>query len=168
MTWWQKLLLIPYCTALGILLVYGAHRFFIVRLYYRNRGHAPKPPPPPDAWPRVTVQLPVYNERYVVERLIRAVADLDYPKERLEIQVLDDSTDDTTDIAEGCVAALRRDGHRIIHVRRGTREGFKAGALAEGLRTAEGEFVAIFDADFVPPPTSCAGSSPTSPTPPWG
>ncbi|OGG46020.1 MAG: glycosyl transferase family 2 [Candidatus Handelsmanbacteria bacterium RIFCSPLOWO2_12_FULL_64_10] len=152
MTWWQSLLLIPYCLALGLLLLYGSHRYLIVRLYYRNRHGVPKPHSPPDPWPSVTVQLPVYNERYVVERLIRSVAGLDYPGDRLEIQVLDDSTDDTADIAQACIEALRRDGHAVSHVRRGGREGFKAGALAEGLKTAGGEFIAVFDADFVPPP----------------
>lgn len=132
MAWWQSLLLIPYCLALGLLLLYGSHRYLIVRLYYRNRHNAPKPCNPPDPWPSVTVQLPVYNERYVVERLIRSVAGLDYPGDRLEVQVLDDSTDDTADLAQACVEALRRDGHAISHVRRGGREGFKAGALAEG------------------------------------
>ncbi len=145
MTWWQSLLLIPYCLALGLLLLYGSHRYLIVRLYYRNRRAAPKPHDPPDPWPSVTVQLPVYNERYVVERLIRSVARLDYPGDRLEVQVLDDSTDDTADIAQACVEALRRDGRAISHVRRGDREGFKAGALAEGLKTAGGEFIAVFD-----------------------
>ncbi len=152
MAWWQSILLIPYCVVLGLLLIYGAHRGFVVHLYYRNRHRTPKPPAPPDAWPTVTVQLPVYNERYVVERLIRSVARLDYPGDRLEVQVLDDSTDDTADIAQACVEALRRDGRAISHVRRGDREGFKAGALAEGLKTAGGEFIAVFDADFVPPP----------------
>ncbi len=152
MSWWQSILLIPYCIALGISIIYGSHRYFIVRLYYRNRRHGPTAQPPPDNWPTVTVQLPIYNERYVVERLIRSVAGLDYPKDRLEIQVLDDSTDDTTGIAGACVEALRDEGCAVTHVRRGTREGFKAGALTEGLRTARGEFIAVFDADFVPPP----------------
>ncbi|OGG54800.1 MAG: glycosyl transferase family 2 [Candidatus Handelsmanbacteria bacterium RIFCSPLOWO2_12_FULL_64_10] len=151
MAWWQSTLLILYCIVLGLLLIYGAHRGFIVHLYYRNRHRTPEPPAPPDVWPTVTVQLPVYNERYVVERLIRSVAAMDYPRDRLDIQILDDSTDDTAQIAETCVEALRREGYRVFHVRRGSREGFKAGALAEGLKTAGGEFIAVFDADFVPP-----------------
>ena len=100
----------------------------------------------------VTVQLPVYNERYVVERLIEATAALDYPKDRMEIQVLDDSTDDTVDRIAESVQRFQSDGYTIHHVRRPHRQGYKAGALAFGLETALGEYVAIFDADFVPKP----------------
>ncbi len=105
-----------------------------------------------DRWPVVTTQLPIYNERHVVERLIRAVCDFDYPPGRHEIQVLDDSTDDTVEIVAREVARHRAAGVDIVHLRRGHRQGFKAGALAEGLRRARGELVAIFDADFVPSP----------------
>jgi cellulose synthase/poly-beta-1,6-N-acetylglucosamine synthase-like glycosyltransferase len=105
-----------------------------------------------EALPAVTVQLPIYNERYVVRRLLEAVAALDYPRDRLEIQVLDDSTDDTTPLIAERVEALRGRGYRIQHLRRADRTGFKAGALAEGLAAAAGEFLALFDADFVPPP----------------
>lgn len=101
--------------------------------------------------PTVTVQLPVYNERYVVERLLAAVARLDYPRHLIEIQVLDDSTDDTTELVAQQAAALRAAGHDVVHVRRAHRNGYKAGALADGLATASGEFLALFDADFVPP-----------------
>lgn len=103
-------------------------------------------------WPVVTVQLPVYNERFVVGRLLQAAVDLDYPRDRLEIQLLDDSDDETAELAAGVVARYRRAGARIVHLRRRDRAGFKAGALAAGLEQARGEFVAIFDADFVPPP----------------
>jgi cellulose synthase/poly-beta-1,6-N-acetylglucosamine synthase-like glycosyltransferase len=103
--------------------------------------------------PAITIQLPVYNERFVVRRLIRSVAAIDYPRELLEIQVLDDSTDDTVRIVREEVDALRAEGIRIEHIRRPTRAGYKAGALAHGLRTATGELVLIFDADFVPPPS---------------
>ncbi len=103
-------------------------------------------------WPPVTVQLPVYNERYVVERLIDAVVNLHYPAGKLEIQVLDDSTDETIDLIARRVAQYQRQGIAITHLRRSDRSGFKAGALAYGLERAEGEFVAIFDADFVPDP----------------
>ena len=106
----------------------------------------------PAIWPVVTVQLPVYNERYVVERLIDAMAAFDYPKEQLEIQVLDDSTDETVDIITEKVAYYQAKGLDIKHVRRPDRKGFKAGALAYGLATARGEFIAIFDADFLPAP----------------
>jgi len=101
-------------------------------------------------FPTVTIQLPLYNELYVVERLIDSTCKIDYPKEKLEIQVLDDSTDETVDIAAKVIEEKKLEGFNITHVRRGSREGFKAGALKEGLKTAEGEFIAIFDADFIP------------------
>jgi cellulose synthase/poly-beta-1,6-N-acetylglucosamine synthase-like glycosyltransferase len=104
------------------------------------------------AWPHVTVQLPIYNELYVAERLINAVARLDYPADLLEIQVLDDSTDETVEVVHRTVGRLRAGGVNIVHLHRTHRGGFKAGALAEGLACAHGEFLAIFDADFVPPP----------------
>ncbi len=103
--------------------------------------------------PIITTQLPVYNEANVIERLLRAVAAFDYPKTKHEIQLLDDSTDETNAIATAVVAELRADGHDIQHIRREKRVGYKAGALAEGMLRAKGEFIAIFDADFVPPPT---------------
>ena len=101
--------------------------------------------------PFVTVQLPIYNERYVAERLLKACAAMDYPRELLEIQALDDSTDDTVEIVADTVQRLQADGVNIVHIHRTNREGFKAGALANGLTSACGEFIAIFDADFVPP-----------------
>lgn len=107
---------------------------------------------PTGEYPLVTIQLPVYNERYVVERLLRRVAEIRYPADRLEIQVLDDSTDDTTALIAGTLRQLDPTGNRFRHVRRGTRTGFKAGALADGLRQARGEFIAVFDADFLPNP----------------
>src|SRR5205823_12540848 len=100
--------------------------------------------------PRVTVQLPVYNELYVVERLIEAACQIRYPRELLEIQVLDDSTDGTAEVAAGCVAKQRALGFNIHHIHRANRHGFKAGALENGLKEASGEFIAIFDADFIP------------------
>src|SRR5690606_22126075 len=103
-----------------------------------------------DAWPVVTVQLPIYNEMYVVERLIDAVCALDYPRDRLEIQVLDDSTDETREIVELAVRRQRSRGFDITCLRRADRTGYKAGALEAGLREARGEYIAIFDADFVP------------------
>ncbi len=102
--------------------------------------------------PVVTTQLPIYNERLVIERLLRAVCAMDYPAGKHEIQLLDDSTDDTTQMASQLVAALRREGHDVRHIRRESREGYKAGALAYGLGLARGDLVAVFDADFVPPP----------------
>ena len=123
----------------------------MVRLYFKYQNNRPQKPTPFDVLPSVTVQLPIYNEKYVVERLIRAVVDLDYPRHLLEIQVLDDSTDETTDIAAQCVSDLKKQGYPIVLQHRNHRIGFKAGALAEGLLVARGEYVAIFDADFVPP-----------------
>jgi cellulose synthase/poly-beta-1,6-N-acetylglucosamine synthase-like glycosyltransferase len=106
---------------------------------------------PENQYPFVTIQLPIYNELYVVERIIDAVAAFRYPLDRFEIQVLDDSSDETVALAKSKVAALEANGLNISHIRRGTRDGFKAGALAYGLRYAKGEFIAIFDADFIPP-----------------
>ena len=131
---------------------YGLHRIHLLRLF-RRRGRDVPPPPCPREWPVVTVQLPIYNERYVVARLIEAAAAIDYPPDRLEIQVLDDSTDETRAIAAERVEALRARGVDIVHLARGSREGFKAGALHYGLERARGELLAIFDADFVPPPS---------------
>ena len=115
-------------------------------------GPAAGLPPAPKVWPRVTVQLPLYNEQNVVERVIDATAALDYPPELLHIQVLDDSTDATVGLAAARVAHYTGQGLRINHVRRSTREGYKAGALRHGLDETDGEFIAIFDADFVPTP----------------
>jgi cellulose synthase/poly-beta-1,6-N-acetylglucosamine synthase-like glycosyltransferase len=137
---------------LGILAFYGVHRLLLVIDFLRTRKRAPVCPAAPDEWPMVTVQLPLYNEMYVASRLIDAVAALDYPRDRLEIQVLDDSTDETSEIVTAKVAEKRREGVAIVHLHRSVRTGFKAGALAAGLEVARGEFLAIFDADFVPRP----------------
>jgi cellulose synthase/poly-beta-1,6-N-acetylglucosamine synthase-like glycosyltransferase len=134
-----------------VLAAYGAHRLHLVRLY-RRRDPLVMPPIQSGEWPSVTVQLPVYNEEYVVERLLDAAASLDYPRDRLEIQLLDDSTDSTSSIASARIAAWRARGVEIVHVRRLNRSGFKAGALQHGLECASGDLLAIFDADFVPPP----------------
>ncbi|OFW05505.1 MAG: glycosyl transferase family 2 [Acidobacteria bacterium RIFCSPLOWO2_12_FULL_59_11] len=147
------MLLIPYFLVLIALAVYSIHRYYLVYTYFRYRRNLPELPPGPlEPLPRVTVQLPLYNELYVTERLIEEVCRLDYPRELLEIQVLDDSTDDTVAIARTCVERLAALGHPIRYLHRTNREGFKAGALAEGLHQAQGEFIAIFDADFLPPP----------------
>ena len=147
------LLIVPYFTILIILALYGLHRYYLVYTYFRHRRN--RPVPPPGEWaplPRVTVQLPLYNERYVAERLIEEVCRLDYPRELLEIQVLDDSTDETVTVARHCVERYAALGYPVSYHHRDNREGYKAGALAEGLRQAQGEFIAIFDADFLPPP----------------
>jgi cellulose synthase/poly-beta-1,6-N-acetylglucosamine synthase-like glycosyltransferase len=106
-----------------------------------------------DVLPLVTIQLPLYNEKYVAQRLIDAVCNIDYPKSKLEIQVLDDSDDDTVEIIESIVSHYSKMGYNIFHAHRANRVGFKAGALKEGMKSVKGEFIAIFDADFIPPRT---------------
>jgi len=146
----ETLTLAAYFFVLIILAVYGWHRYYLVWLYMKHRGNEPRPGPPLDPPPVVTIQLPLYNEVYVADRLIEAVAAIDYPRDRLEIQVLDDSTDETRNIADLAVRRLSEQGFDIKYYHRADRRGFKAGALEEGLKTARGEFVAIFDADFIP------------------
>jgi len=154
-TLFAGVLLTLYYLILGVLAVYGAHRFWLVGIYLKTRGQRSPTPSvlaerSPETWPVVTVQLPLYNEMYVARRLIDAVCQLDYPGGRLEIQVLDDSTDETSAIVAERVAWYRSRGVDIHHLQRGDRRGFKAGALAAGLAVARGELLAIFDADFVP------------------
>jgi cellulose synthase/poly-beta-1,6-N-acetylglucosamine synthase-like glycosyltransferase len=143
---------ICYFTVLFGMSLYGIHRYFIIFLYFRNRHQKPRPPLRFSELPIVTVQLPIYNEIYVVERLLAAVSQIDYPQEKLEIQILDDSTDETTEIARREAGRLRHSGFRVEVLRRGNRIGFKAGALNHGLEQAKGEFFLILDADFIPPP----------------
>ncbi len=143
--------MLPYFLVMVILATYGIHRYVLVYNFFKHRKNVPGPPPEIEVWPKVTVQLPIYNERYVIERLIETVAQFDYPRELLDIQVLDDSTDETQAVARDCVERHRALGVPISYIHRDNREGFKAGALQEGLKTAAGEFVAIFDADFIPP-----------------
>src|SRR5205085_11677594 len=129
------------------------HRYETIRTYFKHRQNAAKEPPVRfEQLPRVTIQLPLYNERYVVERLIDETVKLEYPRDLLQIQVLDDSTDDTHPFAEALVERYRALGYPIEYLHRTNREGYKAGALQEGLKSATGELVAIFDADFIPPP----------------
>ena len=146
-------LLIPYFVVLILLASYGIHRYTLVYLYYKRKKHQTTEPAERFAdLPRVTVQLPVFNEQYVVDRLLQAICRLEYPRDRLDIQLLDDSTDETVNVARGLVEHYAGQGHPITYIHRTNREGYKAGALHEGLKSATGEFVAIFDADFVPPP----------------
>jgi cellulose synthase/poly-beta-1,6-N-acetylglucosamine synthase-like glycosyltransferase len=146
-------MLIPYFTILLILSVYGIHRYDTIRTYFRLRKNATKEPVKRfEQLPPVTIQLPLYNERYVVERLIEETVKMDYPKELLQIQVLDDSTDDTAPFAEALVERYKNMGYPIEYLHRDNRHGYKAGALQAGLETATGDFVAVFDADFCPPP----------------
>lgn len=140
-----------YFLTLVILSVMGMHRYIMLFLYYRHRDRRAVPVPLPARLPRVTVQLPLYNEMYVVERLLDSVTRIRYPRELLEIQVLDDSTDETVQIARDAVERYRAEGFDIHHVHRSDRTGYKAGALHHGLTLAKGELVLIFDADFVAP-----------------
>jgi cellulose synthase/poly-beta-1,6-N-acetylglucosamine synthase-like glycosyltransferase len=151
MTTPETLTLVCYFFVLSILGIYGWHRYYIVYQYMKHRDRVPGPPPPVSEWPVVTVQLPIYNEMYVVDRLIDAVVALDYPRERLEIQVLDDSTDETQQIAELAVRRQVARGFDVKYLHRDDRTGYKAGALEAGMAAARGEFIAIFDADFLPP-----------------
>jgi cellulose synthase/poly-beta-1,6-N-acetylglucosamine synthase-like glycosyltransferase len=143
---------IAYALLLLILSVYGSHRYVMAYLYYRHKYRLPTPKGRFEQLPRVTIQLPIFNEMYVTERLIGAVALIDYPRELLEVQVLDDSTDETQGIARACVERHRAEGLDIHYVHRTNRKGFKAGALENGLALAKGELVAVFDADFIPQP----------------
>ena len=145
-------MMIPYFLVLFVLALYGFHRYWLVYDFFRYAKNVPGAPPPVGQWPRVTVQLPIYNERYVMERLVEAVAQFDYPRELLDVQVLDDSTDETCDIARACVERHAAQGLPVTYIHRANREGFKAGALENGLGAARGEFIAIFDADFLPAP----------------
>ena len=134
-----------------LLSLYGANSLVLIWLFLRHRDDSGAEPLAPETWPHVTVQLPIYNELHIVERLLTAAARLDYPGDRLEIQVLDDSTDETRRVASQTVARLRAQGTDIVHIVRPNRAGYKAGALAAGLDQAKGELIAMFDADFDPP-----------------
>jgi cellulose synthase/poly-beta-1,6-N-acetylglucosamine synthase-like glycosyltransferase len=148
----EDFILGAYVFSLSILFLFGSHGFVMIYYYFKNKDKKPVGKAVLDEKPVVTVQLPVYNELYVVERLINSICALDYPKDKLEIQMLDDSTDETVSVIAAAVAAKQAEGFDIVHVRRGSREGFKAGALRYGMDIAKGEFIAIFDADFVPKP----------------
>jgi cellulose synthase/poly-beta-1,6-N-acetylglucosamine synthase-like glycosyltransferase len=141
-----------YLLVVGLLFAYGVNFLYLTALALRRRGDPPPPTLAPEAYPRVTVQLPIYNELYVAGRLIQAAARLDYPRDLLEIQVLDDSTDETTGLVAELVRGLQAEGVDIHHLHRTHRQGYKAGALAAGLEAASGDLLAVFDADFVPEP----------------
>jgi cellulose synthase/poly-beta-1,6-N-acetylglucosamine synthase-like glycosyltransferase len=151
--WFDLTLLIPYFAVMIVLSIYGIHRYTLCYIYYKyRRNYNPNPVAYFEELPRVTVQLPIFNEQFVIDRLIEAVCAMEYPHEKLEIQVLDDSTDETTAVASDIVDRYAAMGHPIVYIHRTNRHGFKAGALDAGLKVAKGEYVAIFDADFVPPP----------------
>ncbi len=156
-------LLVPYFIVMIILAFYGIHRYQLVWLYYRNRRKAAKSSEPPATFreedlPFVTIQLPIFNEQFVIDRLLDACCRLDYPRDRFEIQLLDDSTDETVQVASAMVERFATGTQNlgpqpVYYLHRTNRYGYKAGALEEGLKTAKGELIAIFDADFVPPTT---------------
>jgi len=148
------IVLLSYFSILFLLAVYGAYRIKQVIDFWRYRNFIPEPAGrfAEEDLPVITVQLPLFNELYVVDRLLKAVTAFDYPREKMEIQVLDDSTDETVKVAKAVVAKYAEQGFDIHYIHRADRTGFKAGALENGNRTAKGELLAIFDADFVPKP----------------
>ena len=147
----ETLILSTYFFVLVILAVYGWHRYYLVYAYMKHKGKLPVPIGSLDPLPVVTIQLPIYNEMYVADRLIDAVCLIDYPRELLEIQVLDDSTDETRSVAERAVRRNAAQGIDIKYIHRTDRTGYKAGALEAGMSVARGDYIAIFDADFIPP-----------------
>ena len=145
-------LALSYMLVVGVLALYGFHRYCILYLYFKHRRDVPTPAARFEELPRVTVQLPIFNELYVVERLLKSVAALDYPRHLLQIQVLDDSTDETTSLAGAGVQQLVEQGFNVEYIHRTDRTGFKAGALENGMGSCTGEYILILDADFVPKP----------------
>lgn len=150
----ETVIIVLYLVALTILGIYGAHRSHLLMLYLKHRKNTPEPLRKFDEGelPTVTIQLPMFNEMYVVDRLLDGITAIDYPKEKVQIQVLDDSTDETVQIAKAKVDELLEKGWDVEYRHRVDRTGFKAGALEEGLETAKGELIMVFDADFVPTP----------------
>jgi cellulose synthase/poly-beta-1,6-N-acetylglucosamine synthase-like glycosyltransferase len=145
-------ILLPYFAVMIVLAIYGVHRYQMVYQYYKYRkNYHPEPMALFTELPRITVQLPIYNEQFVIERLLEAICAMEYPKDKLEIQLLDDSTDETQEVASAMVDRYAALGNPIVYIHRTNRHGFKAGALDAGLKVAKGDLIAIFDADFVPP-----------------
>ena len=146
----DQIVLVGYFVSLSILFVFGCHGFIMLFYHRKYKDVTYKKNNQFEPIDLVTIQLPLYNELYVADRLINSICEIDYPKSKMEIQVLDDSTDETTEIVARVIEEKKKMGFDITHIRRGNREGFKAGALKAGLKTAKGKFVAIFDADFIP------------------
>src|SRR5690348_15632998 len=144
----KLVVLSAYFTILTVLSVYGAHRLWMLWLYYKHKQDEPKPMGGPDYEPMVTVQLAIFNEMNVVERLVDSVVRMDWPKHRLEIQVLDDSTDDTMKVAKAVCEKYAALGFDIGHPHRTDRTGFRAGGLGPGPQSPKGEVVAVFGADL--------------------
>jgi cellulose synthase/poly-beta-1,6-N-acetylglucosamine synthase-like glycosyltransferase len=149
--WVDTTLVVFYIAVLVVLAIYGFHRYMLVYLYFKYKHDGYTPRKRFDILPKITVQLPMYNEDVVAERIIRSSCEIDYPKDRLEIQVLDDSTDHSAEIARRTCEEMAAKGHPVKFIHRENRVGYKAGALAEGMKQASGEYLAIFDADFLPP-----------------
>ncbi len=146
----ETFILIFYFLSLSVLFAFGMHGMFLLYYYRKYKNTKVVQPPMPDEFPMVTIQVPLFNELYVAERIVHTICKISYPKDKLEIQVLDDSTDETQEILKPVVQHYQSEGFNIKYIHRTNRQGFKAGALKEGLEVAEGEFVAIFDADFLP------------------
>lgn len=150
----ESIILSAYIISLSILFFFGAHGFNMIYYYFKTFSMRTKDLDEKDffmsEYPVVTIQIPLYNEQYVITRLIDSVLRMEYPKDKLEIQILDDSTDETTGIIDNHIKKYLEQGYDIKHIHRTNREGFKAGALKIGLEQARGEFVAVFDADFIP------------------
>lgn len=144
------LFLAVYFFILITVFMYASHRYYMIYLYYKSQKNKPVLKNKLDKLPRVTIQLPIYNEMYVTRRLITASCKIDYPRELLDIQVLDDSTDETAALAQKYVKEFKEKGFDIEYIHRTNRDGFKGGALSNGMKTAKGEFILIYDADFVP------------------
>jgi cellulose synthase/poly-beta-1,6-N-acetylglucosamine synthase-like glycosyltransferase len=152
LAWFDWALMIPYFTVLIILSVFGLHRYEMIRGYLKHKKKLTGGPASRfEQLPRVTIQLPLYNEKFVVERLLEETLKMRYPRELFQVQVLDDSTDETHPFAESLCARYQAMGHPVEYRHRASRHGYKAGALQEGLQSATGEFIAVFDADFIPP-----------------
>ena len=150
----ETITIVIYSVALVLIFLYALAQLNLLFNYLRGRKKAADSPKfnfeNPEEIPVVTIQLPVYNELYVMERLLDNIAQIDYPNDKLEIQVLDDSTDESLATTAAHIQKLQATGLDIQHITRENREGFKAGALKEGLKSAKGEYIAIFDADFLP------------------
>jgi cellulose synthase/poly-beta-1,6-N-acetylglucosamine synthase-like glycosyltransferase len=148
-----NIILFLYAAFIVILFFYSIHAFILIYRHLKfNKKRPRRRRRKLTTLPNVTIQLPIYNEKYVIRRLLKCITSMDYPTKNLEIQVIDDSDDNTTSIVAKLVKQYQKDNYDIKHIRRGSRAGFKAGALQYGLERAKGDYIAIFDADFVPPP----------------
>lgn len=153
MPFWDAAVLFVHFALLAVLCLFGLHRLSMVFRWFLHKNKPVKPATKFEQLPTVTVQIPLYNERFVAERIVDCIAAIDYPREKLQLQIVDDSTDATTDILAERIAHYRQQGVVIEHVRRVHRQGYKAGALKDAMSTVSGEFIAIFDADFLPQPS---------------